>query len=157
LWTPSPAAAQVAVEQLYRKYNLRENSTHIVCLPVLMTYMWIKQLLKRLYAFVGLIKLFLAMGHFPLEDTLGMEIAVCMLQRSLDKGRYRDTLQVETVRKLRSVYLNIWHASRQTLTTSVMARDLKKTYITSCPTYGLWFKRFVIGMHKRMGDEVHQD
>ena len=28
------------------------------------------------------------MGHFPLEDTLEMEIAVCMLQRSLDKCRY---------------------------------------------------------------------
>ena len=38
-----------------------------------------------------------------------------------------------------------------------MARDLKKTYVTSCSTYGLWFERFVIGMHKRMNDEVHQD
>ena len=38
-----------------------------------------------------------------------------------------------------------------------MARDLKKTYVTSCPIYGMWFLRFVIGMHKRMGDEVHQD
>ena len=38
-----------------------------------------------------------------------------------------------------------------------MARDIKKTYVTSCPTYGLWFERFILGMHKRMGDEVHQD
>ena len=38
-----------------------------------------------------------------------------------------------------------------------MARDIKKTYATSCPTYGLWFERFMFGMHKRMGDEVHQD
>ena len=106
---------------------------------------------------MGLSMLFPAMGPFPLEDTMGMGIAVCMLQRSLEKGRYRDTLQFETVRKLRSAYSNIWHASRQTLTTSVMARDLKKTYITSCPTYGLWFERFIMGMHKRMGDEVHQD
>ena len=111
----------------------------------------------RLGALVGLVNLFPAMGPFPLEDTQGMGIAVCMLERSLDKGRYRTTLQFETVRKLRSAFSNIWHASRQTLTTSVMARDLKKTYVTSCPTYGLWFERFVIGMHKRMGDEVHQD
>ena len=38
-----------------------------------------------------------------------------------------------------------------------MARNLKKTYVTSCPTYGLWFERFVVGMHKRMGDEVYQN
>ena len=38
-----------------------------------------------------------------------------------------------------------------------MARDLKKKCVTSCPTYGLWFERFVIRMHKRMNDEVHQD
>ena len=93
----------------------------------------------RLGALVGLVNLFPAMGPFPLEDTQGMGIAVCMLERSLDKGRYRNTLQFETVRKLRSAFSNIWHASRQTLTTSVMARDLKKTYVTSCPIYGLWF------------------
>ena len=58
---------------------------------------------------------------------------------------------------MRSSFSNIWHASSQTLTTSVMARDTKKTYATSCPSYGLWFERFMIGMHKRMGDKVHQD
>jgi len=61
------------------------------------------------------------------------------------------------VRKLRSAYSNIWHSSRQTLTISVMAKDIKKQYVTSCPTYGLWFERFILGVHKRMGDEVHQD
>jgi len=106
---------------------------------------------------MGLTMLFPAIEPFPLEGTMGMGIAVCMLQRSLKKGRYRDTLQFETVRKLRSAYSNILHASRQTLTTRVMARDLKKTYITSCPPYGLWFEHFIMEMHKRMGDEVHQD
>ena len=38
-----------------------------------------------------------------------------------------------------------------------MARDLKKTYVMSCPTYGLWFESFILGMYERMGDEVHQD
>ena len=62
-------------------------------------------------------------------------IAVCMLQRSLDKGGYRDMVQFETAGKLKSAHSNIWHASRQTLTTSVKARDLKKTNVTSCSTY----------------------
>ena len=80
----------------------------------------------RLGALVGLVNLFPAMGPFPLEDTQGMGIAVCMLERSLDKGRYRTTLQFETVRKLRSAFSNIWHASRQTLTTSVMAIGISR-------------------------------
>ena len=105
----------------------------------------------------GLTNLFPVTGEFLVEDTLGMGIAVYMLQRSLDKGRYRENLQFETVRKLTSAYSNIWHSSRQTLTISVMAKDIKKQYVTSCPTYGLWFEGFILGVHKRMGDEVHQD
>ena len=46
LWTPPPVAAQVAVEQLCRNYHLREKSCHIVCHPVLMTFLWRKQLSK---------------------------------------------------------------------------------------------------------------
>ena len=99
---------------------------------------------------MGLYNLSSAIGPFPVEDTRGMGIAVCMLQRFLDKGRYQNYLQFETVRNLRSAYSNIWYSSRQTLTTSVMARDIKKTYLTSYPTYGLWFDRLILGMHKRM-------
>ena len=80
-----------------------------------------------------------------------------MLVRYLDKGRYRATLQYDMVRKMRSAYSNIWHASRKILTTGIMSRDLIKTYVTSCPAYCLWFKSFMIGMHKRMGNEVRQD
>lgn len=86
-----------------------------------------------------------------------MGIAVYTLKRSLDKGRYQSTLQYESVRKMRSAYSNIWYASKLTLTTSVMARDVRKKYITSCHFYSLWFERFMVSMHKRMGDEVHQD
>ena len=38
-----------------------------------------------------------------------------------------------------------------------MVRDLKKSYITSYTIYGIWFEHFIIGMHKRMRDEVYQD
>ena len=34
------------VEQLCRNYYLREKSSHIVCLPILISYMWRKQLSK---------------------------------------------------------------------------------------------------------------
>ena len=39
----------------------------------------------RLGASVGLVELFPAMCPFPLHDTQGMGIVLCMLQRSLDK------------------------------------------------------------------------
>lgn len=61
----------------------------------------------RLGASVGLVELFPAMRSFLLKGIQGMGIAVCILQHSLDKDRYRDTLQFETVRKLRSTFSNI--------------------------------------------------
>ena len=93
--------------------------------------------IKKLGYLMGLSNISPETRSLPLEDTMGMGIVVCMLQRSLDKGRYKDNLLFESVRNLRSAYLNIWYSFRQTLTTSVMSRDLKKTYVTFCPTYGL--------------------
>jgi len=46
LWTPPPAAADAAVEQLCRNFHLHEDSCHIVLIPRLMTARWIKQLGK---------------------------------------------------------------------------------------------------------------
>ena len=82
---------------------------------------------------------------------------MCILLRSLDKGRYQNTLQYESVRKMWSTFSNVWHTSSKNLTTSVLARDVRKIYVNSCPAYSLWFERFMIGMHKRMGDELRQD
>ena len=106
---------------------------------------------------MGLISTLPKMGPFPLDYTQGVSLVVSILRKSLDKGRYRTTVQFERVRKMTSVYSNIWYAFKHTLTTSVMARDLRKTFVTSGPSYSLWFERFVHGMHKRMGDEVRQD
>ena len=49
------------------------------------------------------------------------------------------------------------HASKHTLTTSVMTQDVRKPYVTSCPSYSLWISRFMTGMHKMMDDVVKQD
>jgi hypothetical protein len=34
----------------------------------------------------------------------------------------------------------------------VMAKETRKLTVTKCPTYGKFFKRFMRGMHKRMGE-----
>ncbi len=36
-------------------------------------------------------------------------------------------------------------------------RNTSKLTQTSCPTYGEWYERFGLGLHKRMGDVVRQD
>jgi hypothetical protein len=43
------------------------------------------------------------------------------------------------------------------MTRGVMAKDSIKTFVTKCPTYSLWFERFVKGMHSRMGDDRRPD
>jgi hypothetical protein len=38
-----------------------------------------------------------------------------------------------------------------------MAYETQKLITTPCPTYGYWYQRFSLGLHKRMGDVVHSD
>jgi hypothetical protein len=39
----------------------------------------------------------------------------------------------------------------------VMAKDTRKLTVTKCPTYSLWFEKFMRGCHKRMGEIVRPD
>lgn len=40
---------------------------------------------------------------------------------------------------------------------AVMAYETQKMFTTPCPTYGYWYQRFNLGIHKRMGDVVRSD
>jgi hypothetical protein len=97
------------------------------------------------------------MGPHRVSDDWGMSVAMLMIERSMSKGKYGNNLQFETTRKLRSGFSNLWGASRHTMTTSVMAKDQAKLFVTRCPTYSMWFERFVKGMHSRMGDDRRPD
>ena len=46
IWTPPPAAAQVAVEQLRKARGKREESTHVFVVPKLMAPEWRRQLFR---------------------------------------------------------------------------------------------------------------
>jgi hypothetical protein len=46
LWTPAPAAAQYAVEQLRKARHRRQASMHVMVIPRLFTSLWRKQLYK---------------------------------------------------------------------------------------------------------------
>jgi hypothetical protein len=101
--------------------------------------------------------LFPPMGPFPLQDTFGMGIAIVMLESSLRPGRYDSHVQYRTIRKLRSAYFNVYHASLHGQNATVMAKETRKLSVTTCPTYAEFFEWFMRGMHKRMGEIIKPD
>ena len=111
----------------------------------------------RIGSALGFANNFPSMGPFPLEDNWGMKYACTMLIRSLDEGKTARTIQFGTMRKLRSCYTNVYHSSKHISKLVTMAKDIRKTVITDSPTYGLWFERFMLGCHKRMGEVLKQD
>ena len=46
IWSPPPAACNVAIEELRKARIKRQDSTHIIVVPRLMTPLWLKQLYK---------------------------------------------------------------------------------------------------------------
>jgi hypothetical protein len=91
------------------------------------------------------------MGPWPLTDSLGMAVAVAVLDRSLDKGVYEDTVQWDTFRRTMSAVTNISQAAVGGLGDSVGAYERKKMFISGSVTHKFWFSRFMGGVHKRVG------
>jgi hypothetical protein len=85
-------------------------------------------------------------------------MAITLLQRSLDPGRNSTTIQWGTCRKMRSFYSNFVHATPfGTGQLASMTDGKRSTHFTASPTNTPWFKRFMTGMHERLGDVVLQD
>lgn len=98
------------------------------------------------------------MGPFPIEDVVGMKLAIALLVRSLDPGKTERYVQFGTVRTLRSAYSNMYHASREHLGgVSVLTGGSRKLVTTNCPSNGFWFDRFMVGYYKRVGQMLVQD
>ena len=107
---------------------------------------------------LGIEPSFEALGPFPLNDVQGFKVAVCMLKRSLEPGRYAIYSQFETIRKFRSTYSNIYMASIQgCMEASSIGRSTPKSFLSHCPTNSLWFEKFSLGCLKRMGQIIKQD
>ena len=91
-------------------------------------------------------------GPFPVEDVFGMQAAVNMLLRSRDVGINSKTIQYETMRKLRSFLSNFVHTTYGGHGDTFMSEDGGGGTVSMSPTNSPWFKRFMRGVHKRMGD-----
>jgi hypothetical protein len=108
---------------------------------------------------VGLVPSFPALGPFPVSDSFGMNIAIAMLLKSLEPGRYHDSYQqFETIRKLRAGFSNIYGVSLEgTSCLRTVGGDHIKHSLAHSPTQSLWFERFSQGCLRRMGQDVRQD
>ena len=91
-------------------------------------------------------------GPFGSNDTMGMEVACALLVRSLAGGRNAKHVQYETVRKLRSMYSNYVHTCPGGTGDTFMSDLGSASMVSTSITNQLWFKRFMIGCHRRMGD-----
>ncbi len=118
----------------------------------------IKQLI-RVWERAGLEPQLPALGPFPVKDSLGMGVAVGMLLKSLEPGKYNEHYeQFETIRKLRASYSNLYMASVEGVSSMrTVGGDRAKHHLTYSPTQSLWFERFSQGCLRHMGQDVRQD
>jgi hypothetical protein len=100
-----------------------------------------------------------ARGPFLVGDSLGLRVAVGMLIKSLEPGRYSKTYQqFETIRKLRAAFSNLHMSSLEGINSlRTVGGESTKMCLSLLPTNSLWFERFAEGCLKRMGQDVRQD
>lgn len=98
--------------------------------------------------------------HYPANGSVAFEGhvwnelrggAVAILDRSQDKGVYKDTVQWDTFRQLMSAITNMSQAAVGGLQNAVGAYKRMRLWILDSLTHKFWFSRFMTGMHKQAG------
>jgi hypothetical protein len=98
------------------------------------------------------------LGPWKLVDEFGAAADTIMVKHSLDPGVTETTVRFETVRKMKSAFVNLYQASVENESSAVIGgNDGKKQLIMGVPIYHGWYDRSQVGMHHRMGDKVVQD
>jgi hypothetical protein len=73
----------------------------------------------------------------------------------MDPGVTESTVQFETVRKMKSAFVNLYQASVDNASTAVIVgKEGEKQLVMGVPIYHGWYDRAKIGMHHRMGYKV---
>jgi hypothetical protein len=101
--------------------------------------------------------IFPALGPLPLKDVDGVGLAAIQLLKTLDPGITEPLVQFLTAMKVTMALGALWEVSVHSKEETVMVWDMMKSYITCNPVKLQWYKQFIEGMHKRMGDSVKQD
>jgi hypothetical protein len=96
-------------------------------------------------------------GPLPIRDVDGVGAAAIQLLKTLDPGITEPLVQYTTATKITTALGALCEVSVHSKGETVMVREITKSYVTSNPVKSQWYKRFLKGMHKRMGDSVKQD
>ncbi len=99
------------------------------------------------------------LGPWPLYTHLGMEAAVMVLMRSMEKGSGGGMAQYGTARKAHAILTVLWESSPLEGNDMTLSAGLVKGRFvaTHCPSEGQWYQHFEAGICARMGDIVSQD
>jgi hypothetical protein len=99
-------------------------------------------------------------GPWPVGDPVGFQVAIETLRASQEKGR-NDVgyVQFDTIRKLRAGYSNAYESSPAAVLDPISFKgDHGKTFhFSRSPLDSLLFRKFMLGLEKRMGRLVYQD
>jgi hypothetical protein len=97
------------------------------------------------------------LGPWRVEGESGMGAAIVLLKHYLDHGVTETTVQYNTVQKIKSAFVNLYHAPVENQGSAIVGgRDGKRFISMYAPIYSEFFGRFQAGMHNRMGDKVVQ-
>lgn len=101
----------------------------------------------------------LSRGPFPLEDRVGMSLAIDELHYSITGvGRINDHVQFDTIRKLRGTFSKMWESPpRGVLEGASFAKGTGRVRPTDCPAQSEFFREFSSGCEYRMGYETMAD
>jgi hypothetical protein len=115
----------------------------------------------ELSEFVGIEPPYVPVGPLPSTDHCGYAMAILTLLKSRQKGKYHSSHQQwETIRKFRTAFGNQIRAGAAANSTCLSMGDAEgKSYSRLCadPCSSLWFKRFMTGCQRRMGQDWRPD
>jgi hypothetical protein len=85
-------------------------------------------------------------------------VSIVLLKHSLDPVVAESTVQYNTVRKMKSAFVNIYSASVENQGSAIVGGRYGKKFVSmDAPIYSELFGRFQTGMHNRMGEKVVQN
>jgi hypothetical protein len=104
-------------------------------------------------------QMFRPQGPDPVEDTFGMMTAVVLLDHSLHAGINAATVQFNTIRKTLPDMSNYKRTTAPEMRHAALAgyKKVEMLGFINTSLYNLWFYRFIVGCHVRMGDDTRQD
>jgi hypothetical protein len=98
------------------------------------------------------------LGPWKLEEEFGAGVAAIMAMHSMDPWIREDTMQFETVRKMKSAFIYLYQASVENASTYVIGgKDGNMQLVMGVPIYHGWYNRAQKDMHHRMGGNMVQD